>query len=417
MSRPGSAPSLKQLRAFNAVTAAGSTLAAAKHLGITQPAVCYSLDRLEGELGVTLLRRSATGSFPTDAGRRLYQRTNRLFAQIIEAVNHVALGNTQGRSEGLAWKIREPQVKALIGIWRAGSFHGAARNLTISEPSLHRPARELERLLRTNLYRRTSIGMEVNPAGAELARRFSLALDEIRSAVDEIGTASASTAANLRVGVLALAPRMLVADASLELLRQSPRQRIDVVEAPYETLVKALRSGDIDLVFGALRGPAEHDDVVEEVLFEDPYVFVCAASHPLARARMVTPRQLASCEFVFPARGLPRRTVLDRMLAAWEITPTGRIETSCLATTMALLQSGERVTLLSHGHVQGIVAPDLHRIRVQGAQFDPRFVGLTTRAQWLPTPFQERFLQLVRAASHQPAKRSLEKRRRPSAAA
>ena len=77
---------------------------------------------------------------------------------------------------------------------------------------------------------------------------------------------------------------------------------------------------------------------------------------------------------------------------------------------MALLQSGERVTLLSHGHVQGTVSPDLHRIRVRGARFDPRFVGVTTRAQWLPTPFQQRFLQLVRDASHQPAKRLSEKR-------
>jgi len=391
--------SLKQLRAFSTVVAAGSTLAASERLRISQPAICYSLDRLEGELSAVLLERNVSGSYPTAAGKLLHNRITRLFAQMIDAVRHVFAAGEHGaeKSEALVRKLRENQVRALIGIWRAGSFRAAARELAVTEPSLQRPARELERLLRVNLYRRAPVGMEVNPTGAELARRLSVALDEIRCAIEEVSGAPPSSSASVRVGVLALAPRAVVADAAIKLLASRPQQRIDIVEAPYEKHIAALRSGDIDLIFGALRTPPPFDDVVEERLYEDPYLLICGPSHPLARAGKVEPRQLAKYDFVFPSRGLPRRAVLDRMLAAWKIEPRACIETSCLPTIVTLLRNSDRISLLSRWHVSD--SSGLCGVDVKGARFGPRFVGLATRAQCLPTPFQQEFLRLIRHSS------------------
>jgi DNA-binding transcriptional LysR family regulator len=380
------------------VAAAGSTLAASRRLRITQPAVCYSLNRLETALGMRLFERNASGSYPSQGGQLLYNRTTRLFSQIVEAIRHVLdpAANGHDKSDALAWKLREIQIHAIINIWRTGTFRSAACELGIAEPSLQRPARELERLLRVSLYRRTATGLEVNATGAELARRLSLALGEIRCAVEEMDAAVPMTSANLRVGVLALAPRRVIADAAVTLLANRPRQRIDVVEASYAQLVHALRSGDIDVIFGALRIPPTYDDVIEEQLFEDPYVLVCGANHPLARATRITPRQLAKYDFVFPSRGLPRRAVLDQMLAQWSIRPKACIETSCLATIVALLRGSERISLLSRWHVGNFGFNDLHCLNVPGARFAPRFVGVTTRSQWLPTPMQREFVELVR---------------------
>ncbi len=379
------------------VAATGSALAASGRLHISQPAVCYSLDRLEAVLGVRLLERNASGSYLTAAGELLHNRTTRLFAQIAEAVRHVIDPGAGGhdKSEALAWKLRETQVRALVSIWRAGSFRAAARDLAIAEPSLQRPARELERLLRVSLYRRTAAAIEVNPTGAEFARRLSLALTEIWCAVEEIGAALQSSRAGLRLGVLALSPRTVIAEAATELLVQWPHQRVDVVEDSYERHIQALRSGDIDVVFGALRTPPIPDDLVERQLFEDPYVLVCRASHPLASNKTVAPRHLAQFDFVLPSQGLPRRSALDRMLAIWNIKPKARIETSCLSTIFALLRGSDRISLLSRWHVDHAESKDLACIEVAGAPHEPRFVGLTVRAGWLPTPFQQKFLQII----------------------
>jgi LysR family transcriptional regulator, regulator for genes of the gallate degradation pathway len=394
-------PSLKQLRTFTVVAEAGSALAASGRLRVSQPAVCYSLARLESALGVRLLERNASGSYLTAAGQLMYNRTSRLFAQIIEAVRDAIDAEETGsdKYEALAWKLRETQVRALVSIWRAGSFRAAARELSIAEPSLQRPARELERLLRVNLYRRTAMAFEVNATGAELARRLSLALGEIWCAVEEIGAALQSSRAGLRVGVLALSPRNILADATTELLVRQPHQRVDVIEDSYERHVEALRSGDIDVIFGALRELPSSGDLVEQRLIADPYVLVCRASHPLARRRNVAPSHLAQFDFVLPSQGLPRRAALDRMLTHWKLKPKARIETSCLSTILALLRGSDRISLLSRWHVDHAESADLHCINVAGASDGPRFVGLTLRTDWLPTPFQNEFLSIIEDAA------------------
>lgn len=57
------------MRYLVAVADSGSLTQAAEHLGVAQPALTQSLNRLEAELGVRLFERSRRGAALTDAGR------------------------------------------------------------------------------------------------------------------------------------------------------------------------------------------------------------------------------------------------------------------------------------------------------------------------------------------------------------
>ena len=59
------------------------------------------------------------------------------------------------------------------------SFDQAARSLGVSQPSLNRTARELERNLRRAIYYRVARGITTTEQGAELARQFKLAMREL----------------------------------------------------------------------------------------------------------------------------------------------------------------------------------------------------------------------------------------------
>lgn len=65
---------LAAMRMFVRVVERGSMSAAAKDLGIGQPAVSERLERLEAELGVQLLRRSTRALSTTDMGGAFYER-------------------------------------------------------------------------------------------------------------------------------------------------------------------------------------------------------------------------------------------------------------------------------------------------------------------------------------------------------
>jgi DNA-binding transcriptional LysR family regulator len=293
-------------------------------------------------------------------------------------------------------KLASAQVRSLLAIWRTGSFRAAARDLGIAEPSLQRPARDLEQIVGASLYRRAATGLTVNETGAELARCLSLALGEIRSGAEEIG-AVAQSRASLRIGVLALAPRVLIARAAGPMLTSAAAQRIEVVEGPYMRIVRDLHDGALDLVFGALRAPAPFADLLEEPLFEDPYVIVCRRGHPLTRVASPRPEDLARFEWVHPTVGLPRRGVLDRLTDEWRLSPRVQFETNCLATITSLLATSDRLSILSRWHVA--LNERLARLDRPAIPHARREVGLTCRANWLPTPFQSRFVARLRAGA------------------
>jgi LysR family transcriptional regulator of abg operon len=65
---------LAQLRTVAAIAERGSLRAAARHLGVAQPAFSRSLAELERELGAPLFERRAKGMVPTPLGQAFVRR-------------------------------------------------------------------------------------------------------------------------------------------------------------------------------------------------------------------------------------------------------------------------------------------------------------------------------------------------------
>ena len=388
-------PSFRRLRAFQVAAQAHSFSAAAQALRLSQPALTHSIAQLEAALGTRLFERTPEGVFLNEAGRVFQRRSDRFFHQLRHALCSAnGLGADDPAIDQQVSKLASAQVRSLLAIWRAGSFRAAARALGLADPSLQRAARELEQNSGAPLYRRSATGLMVNEAGAELSRRLALAIGEIRAGAEELDGATSSRA-HLRVGVLALAPRSLLATAAQALLTDDGLQSIEVVEGPYSQIVRNLHDGALDVIFGALRAPPPFDELIEEPLLEDPYTIVCRRGHPLTQLAQAGARDLAPFSWVHPTADLPRRAVLDKITADWSLNQTISFETNCLATITALLSASDRLSILSLRHIE--IDQRLERVNHPPIEHGRRHVGLTTRKNWLPTPFQARFMEHLRA--------------------
>lgn len=80
---------LHQLRLFVAVVEAGSIRGAAKKTFVAQPQLSLIIRRLEREIQVPLLVRSAKGVEPTDCGRELLMQSRALLRDFDCAVERV----------------------------------------------------------------------------------------------------------------------------------------------------------------------------------------------------------------------------------------------------------------------------------------------------------------------------------------
>jgi DNA-binding transcriptional LysR family regulator len=81
---------LSQIRDFLAVVDAGSMRAAARGLGLSQPALTKSIRQLEEELGAVLVTRSVRGAQVTEVGRAFLARARSITADLRRAREEVA---------------------------------------------------------------------------------------------------------------------------------------------------------------------------------------------------------------------------------------------------------------------------------------------------------------------------------------
>jgi LysR family tcuABC transcriptional regulator len=105
---------IRQLRYFVQIVESGSLLQASRQIFIAQPALSQQLAKLESEVGVKLLTRSARGVVPTEHGHALYHHAKFLIRQVDQSV----LIARQGRAAiaGLVSIGLAPTTVAAIGL-------------------------------------------------------------------------------------------------------------------------------------------------------------------------------------------------------------------------------------------------------------------------------------------------------------
>ncbi|MFF3915594.1 LysR family transcriptional regulator [Streptomyces sp. NPDC001852] len=122
------------LRAFVAVAEHGGISAAAQALGYAQSSVSAQLQRLEADLGVSVLVRTGTGAVLTEAGARLLPHA-RESLELEERMRRAARGDRTrlriGAQESLA-HVWLPEVLAALEYGAGGTGTGADIELTVA---------------------------------------------------------------------------------------------------------------------------------------------------------------------------------------------------------------------------------------------------------------------------------------------
>jgi LysR family transcriptional regulator, regulator for genes of the gallate degradation pathway len=391
-------PSLRQLRVFEAVARLESVSAAASETNLSQPGATQAIRTLEKRVDAQLFERRRTGCYVTTLGLVLLPRVQRLFAHLrsaVEAIGSAASTDRQSIDATLN-RITRPQLRSLIAVSENLSFDAAARSLHISEPSLHRSARELERELRRGLFRRTARGMTTTPMGSELARRCQVALREIEYGLEELQAVRGNIVSRIAIGNIPHSATQILSNAVKELLSKYPTARVQIVDGHYEDLLNDLRAGKLDILFGVLRRPDWAADVKEELLFANHYVVVARTGHPLRRMKRPTLRDLGRYDWIMPGPMTPRQHALRRLLGGFSEGPKVSVETTSLQIYRTILAATDQLTLMSRCEAQLNDTSSLAMLPFRSPHLR-RFDGIATRVGWQPTNIHLQFINLLKS--------------------
>lgn len=396
-------PNLRHMIVCQAVAQLGSISAAARQVHLSQPAVTQAVANVEEYFGTRLFLRRSAGITHTRAGEVALERIARAIGLLQEGLAELLRrqGRPAAHAQHLMLHLTGAQLAALSASAEHGGFTRAARATGIAEPTIHRAARALERVLELPLFEKTSFGVRPTRDAEHFARRVRLVFAELSQARADIDALSGGTSGSTVIGAMPLARSFIVPSAVIQFVQEHPQHSVSVVEGTFEYLFAGLMAAETDLLIGALRPASSAADVQQEHLFNDPLSIAVRAGHPLAERKRLRPADLARYPWIAPRASSPLRVHFDQLFAAAGITPPEHpVQCNSLIAARAFLLESDCMMLSSAHQIHYERRAGLLQALPHPQGRVERSIGLITRRSWQPTRAQLRLLGLIRERTH-----------------
>ncbi|MFB9857134.1 LysR substrate-binding domain-containing protein [Paenarthrobacter aurescens] len=235
----------------------------------------------------------------------------------------------------------------VLAVSEHGSLVRAAEELYLTQPALSRALREAEHAVGASLFERTGRGMVPTPAGAaclEHAKAIVGHVSTLRRRVDELNDPDAGL---VQVGAHVTGANLLLPRAVARLMADKPRVEVRLREAPPETLIQELGSGDLDLLVGRVTDHASTARLRLIPLYREEFRIVAASTHPAHDLPDVSLHDLVANRWVVPLANTPLRDELElNFKNAGLAPPAQHVEAGAPATLRTLVVEGGFLALM-----------------------------------------------------------------------
>lgn len=359
---------------------------------MSQPAVTHAIAKLESQLDVHLLDRRISGSYLTELGKIFHRRVSRFFQKFHDALDNVPVTGGKSVVAATANRITRSQTRSLIALVEAGVLVRAAGSLGVAQASLQRAIRALERNVMIPIICRTAAGISITPAGMEFGKQMKIALQEIEMGWREMEFARGKSEGRVTVGAMAMGGSVLIGATLDEFIRRYPGVEVKVLPGVALQLLDSLAAGNVDFVVGLVKTVPELDLEYEEIA-KTPYLIVCREGHRLTKQSQIEVGDLLACEWIIGSTGASRRDAFERLFES-TARPRAPIRTAALPVIKILLRDSDRLTLMTNFELT-VEGRGLQQLAYSPLLPVPS-IGITTRADWLPTRVQNDLMELIR---------------------
>jgi DNA-binding transcriptional LysR family regulator len=231
------------------------------------------------------------------------------------------------------------QLEYFAAVARHRHFTRAAEELYVTQPALSQQIRRLEQELGLALLLRTSSGVELTEAGADLLARAEDILADVeraRAAMDEHAGVLRGV---VRVAAAAGEPLRLPAELAA-FHRGHPGVRITLRQGSAREVVELLRRGAVDLAALALADAEEPVGVDVTELADEPLRVIAAPGDELTAGGRAAVADLRGHPLILAERGTALRDVVMAACAAAGFSPIPPFEIGEPAAVRFLAHSG-----------------------------------------------------------------------------
>lgn len=296
------------------------------------------------------------------------------------------------------------QLRYAVAVADARHFGRAAQACFVSQPALSAQVRQLETRLGVQLFERTSRGVLITEAGAEVVGRARRILREVDDLCESAAGASGDLVGPLRLGVIPTVAPYVLPPAIRLIAEAHPELELYLREDRTHALIAQLQGGALDLLVLAL--PLDRPGIEELALYEEPFLLAVPETHPLATSRRCDVSALADERLVLLEEG---HCLRDQALAVCEQAGAGghaEVQGTSLPTVIQMVGAGLGVTLIPASTVGRDVRPG-ERVVLRDLRppAPTRTIGLAWRSSSARAPAYRQLGDLIAAAGRESMKR------------
>src|SRR5688572_9095434 len=183
-------------------------------------------------------------------------------------------------------------LEQILEICRAGGFSGAARKLSISQPTLSKSIARLEAQLSLKLFERANGAARPTAYGAFVAQRAEALLSGVAALSRDLEQLARGEEGRIRIAVGPASRLKPLPELLRRIAVRFPKLHVETVQETGPGVMTALQDSRVDIAFGYSEHAARYGDLIRKKLFEDQVIFAARSGHPALALKNAGPREV-----------------------------------------------------------------------------------------------------------------------------
>lgn len=264
-------------------------------------------------------------------------------------------------------------LKMFLTVSRTGSIAQASEAENVAASAISKRISDLEDQIGTQLFYRQTRGVELTPAGHQLARHSSNILQLVDKMDSQMLDFASGAKGSVRIAANTSAITQFLPEDLASFVEEYPEVRIDLSELTSDEILSAVRDGFADL--GIFSGMVEEPELEILTYRRDTLVLVMGQDHSFRPTKPVKFEEFAMLDMVGLQAGSSLQAFLEARATEANMLLRTRVETLSFDGVRRMVEAGLGVAVLPLGAVE----PYLESARLRMQEIDEEWAVRTLK--------------------------------------